>query len=104
MTTMLERAARAAAYAWYKDDFEHEDALRAAENEWGDFVVIARAVLMAVRGDAPTKAMAESKARDDEGEFLPVCDLLDFSGENKTRTVLRQAWVDGIDAILKGDA
>lgn len=74
-----------------------EDALASDDNHPDD---IARAVLMAVRDDAPTKAMAESRARDDEGEFLAMCDLLDFSGENKCRTVLRQAWADGIDAII----
>jgi hypothetical protein len=45
--------------------------------------------------------MAESRARDDEGEFEALMDLIDFSGENKTRAVLAQAWRDGIDAILK---
>lgn len=49
MTTMLEQAARAAAYGWHKDDSEHDDAMHAADNEWPDFVPIARAVLMAVR-------------------------------------------------------
>ena len=37
-------------------------------------------------------AMACSVARDDEGEFLPLMDLIDFSGENKTHTVLRAAY------------
>jgi hypothetical protein len=50
---------------------------------------------------AITKAMAESRATDDEGQFEIMLDLLDFSGENKTHTVLAQAWRDGIDAILK---
>lgn len=48
-----------------------------------------------------TRAMAESRAHDDEGDFEPLMDLIDFSGENKTCTVLAQAWRDGIDAILK---
>jgi len=47
------------------------------------------------------RAMAESRARDDEGEFEPLMDLIDFSGENKTYTVLAQAWRDAIDAILR---
>lgn len=48
-----------------------------------------------------TRAMAESRARDDEGQFEPLMDLIDFSGQNKTHTVLAQAWRDAIDAILK---
>lgn len=36
-------------------------------------------------------AMAASKAHDDEGEFDMLCDLIGFSGENKTRTVLKEA-------------
>lgn len=42
------------------------------------------------------KAMAESRAVDDEGEFPAMLDLLDFSGENKTRTVLEAAYVAAI--------
>jgi len=38
------------------------------------------------------KAMNESKAIDDEGEFPAMMDLLDFSGENKCRAVLRAAY------------
>ena len=41
--------------------------------------------------DEMVRAAAESKASDDEGEFRPLCDLIDFSGENKTRTVIRAA-------------
>lgn len=37
-------------------------------------------------------AMACSKARDDEGEFPLLLDLIDFSGENKTHTVLKAAY------------
>lgn len=50
---------------------------------------------------AITRAMAESRAHDDEGEFPIMLDLLDFSGENKAHTVLAQAWRDGIDAVLR---
>lgn len=50
---------------------------------------------------AITRAMAESRATDDEGQFEIMLDLLDFSGENKTHTVLAQAWRDGIDAVLR---
>lgn len=45
------------------------------------------------------KAMAESRARDDEGEFPAMLDLLDFSGENKMRTVLSAAYKAAIAAI-----
>lgn len=86
MTPMLEKIARAI-----------EDAMASDDNHPHD---IARAALLAMRDEAPTRAMAESQASDDEGAFEPMCDLLGFSGENKTRTVLRQAWVDAIDAIL----
>lgn len=92
MASALERAARAA--------FSADRCVWPLEDVLEDYKAIARAVLMAVRGEAPTKAMAESRASDDEGEFAPMLDLIDFSGENKTRTVLRQAWIDGIDAIL----
>lgn len=38
------------------------------------------------------KAMVESRARDDEGEFPALHDLIDFSGENKTRAVIMAAY------------
>jgi phage major head subunit gpT-like protein len=38
------------------------------------------------------RAMSESEADDDEGRFAPLMDLLGFSGENKTHTVLRAAY------------
>ncbi len=44
------------------------------------------------------RAAAESVAHDDEGAFEPVMDLLGFSGENKTHTVLRQLLIDAIAA------
>jgi len=43
-------------------------------------------------------AMATSKARDDEGEFPLLMDLLDYSGENKTRTVLTEAYSAALNA------
>jgi hypothetical protein len=50
----------------------------------------------------PTEAMLQAAARsvahDDEGSFPPVCDLIDYSGENKTRTVLRQLLIDALAA------
>lgn len=41
-------------------------------------------------------AMAVSKAIDDEGEFLALMDLIDFSGENKITTVLKCAYKEAI--------
>jgi hypothetical protein len=38
------------------------------------------------------RAMSESEAVDAEGPFGPMCDLLGFSGENKTHTVLIAAY------------
>lgn len=95
MNEAMEAAARAVAekssgWGWAS----------ARDDERDHYVSIVRAVLMAVRDKAPTKAMAESKARDDEGEYPAMFDLLDFSGENRTQTVLRQSWEDGIDAIM----
>ena len=49
------------------------------------------------------RAAAESVARDDEGAFEPVMDLLGFSGENKTYTVLRQLLTDAIAATPASD-
>jgi hypothetical protein len=44
------------------------------------------------------KAMAESRASDDEGEYPAMLDLMDFSGENKTHTALRAAYVAALSA------
>jgi hypothetical protein len=41
--------------------------------------------------DAMIRAAVESRAKDAEGEFPSLGDLLGFSGENKTRTVVRRA-------------
>lgn len=38
------------------------------------------------------KAMAESQAVDDEGEFPSLHDLIDFSGENKTQAAIKAAY------------
>lgn len=38
--------------------------------------------------EAVARAMQEAVIRDDEGEFPRLFDLLDFSGENKARTVV----------------
>lgn len=90
----LERAARA---LWFERGGSWFDA---SDRQKQQCVYEARAVLMALLPDAPTKSMAESVAHDDEGTFEPLHDLIGFSGENKTRTVLRQAWIEGIQAIL----
>lgn len=42
-------------------------------------------------GDDLIRAASESQAVDDEGVFPPLCDLIGYSGENKTRTVVRAA-------------
>lgn len=44
------------------------------------------------------KAMAESRAWDDEGEFEMLGDLIGFSGENKNHTVLKAAYRAAIAA------
>ena len=44
------------------------------------------------------RAMAESRASDDEGVFDPLLDLIGFSGDNKTCTVLREAYRKAIAA------
>ncbi len=46
------------------------------------------------------RAGLECKARDDEGEFPPLIDLLDFSGENKAHTVIRAVYAAMIAASL----
>ena len=40
-----------------------------------------------------------SKARDDEGEFPCLLDLLNFSGENKSVTVVRAALTAALKAV-----
>jgi hypothetical protein len=44
------------------------------------------------------KAMAESQASEDEGTHQSLCDLLDFSGENKVHIVLTAAYKAMIQA------
>jgi hypothetical protein len=50
----------------------------------------------------PTEAMIDaagrSKAIDDEGAFPSLYDHIDYSGENKTRTVIREALAAAISA------
>lgn len=47
---------------------------------------------------AMVSAMAGSKARDEEGEFPALMDLIDYGGENKTHTVLKAAYQSMLDA------
>lgn len=47
---------------------------------------------------AMISAMACSQARDDEGQFPSLLDLIDYSGENKTHTVLKAAYQSMLDA------
>lgn len=46
-------------------------------------------------------AAATSQATDDEGTWLPLMDLINFSGENKTRTVIRAALESALAAAPK---
>ena len=67
----------------------------------------ARAALEAMREPSAlmVRAASESDATDGEGgAFGPLHDLLDFSGENKTRLVVAEALRKSIDAILTGEA
>lgn len=45
------------------------------------------------------RAMAESQARDDEGQFPSLGDMIDCSGENKTHTILREAYRAAMGAL-----
>lgn len=61
-----------------------------------DFRTQARAILSLLSDPANitpemVTAACESRAKDDEGEFPALADLIDFSGENKTHTVVRTA-------------
>ena len=63
---------------------------------------IVRAVLQAAREPQYEliRAMSESRADSDEGQFMPLMDLIDFSGENALHLVLRAAWTAAIDQAL----
>jgi hypothetical protein len=53
--------------------------------------------------DQITEALAASKALDEEGEFPRLFELIDFSGENKTWTVLRAAAEAALSVIEQDD-
>lgn len=111
MTDMVERLARSMAERVIRTNRRHDTDQAELENMmpaaidycWPEYVGDARAAIATLREPthAITRAMAESCATDDEGEFPIMLDLLDFSGENKAHTVLAQAWRDGIDAVLR---
>ena len=52
---------------------------------------------------AMIRAASESVARDDEGEFPSLGDQIGFSGENKTRTVIRFALIAALAALEQSD-
>jgi len=61
----------------------------------------AAVILMLDPTSQMVRAATESVAEDGEGgEFAPLFDLLDFSGENKTRLVVTQALKASAAAIL----
>lgn len=67
-----------------------------------DPVAEAAKVLLAYMPNyAMERAALESRARDDEGEFPPLTDLLDFSGQNKSYTVIREALGAALRALTK---
>lgn len=45
------------------------------------------------------EAMLFSRGRDDEGEFLPLINLLDFSGHNKALTVVKAAYAAALSVL-----
>lgn len=99
----LEKAARALAVSWYCHPGESEESKAQAAEQWRGFECMALTVFMAARepSAAMVRAASESDALDGEGgRFGPLCDLLDFSGENKTRLVVAEALRKSIDAIL----
>ena len=64
----------------------------------------ARVLLDYMPNYAMEKAALESKAVDDEGEFQSLSDLLDFSGQNKSYTVVREALCAALRALANQDA
>ncbi len=52
--------------------------------------------------DGMVRAASENCAWDDEGQLPPLCELIDYSGENKTRTVVRSALSAAILAAKSG--
>lgn len=50
------------------------------------------------------QAIAEVKVSDDEGEYPPLCDLIEFSGENKFRTVVTAIAIAAMRAMREPTA
>lgn len=73
--TMLEKAARAAATAYYSNDYEREYAERIASNEWEDFIDVARAVMEAVRVPDDGVKRAIEEAMWDDINSMPTMGL-----------------------------
>ena len=47
------------------------------------------------------RAASESRAKDEEGEFKSLGDLLNFSGENKTHAVIRAALAAALTEVAE---
>lgn len=54
---------------------------------------------MADMVESVARAIADSRAGDDEGEFEALRDLVDFSGENKARSVFLEAARAALSAL-----
>jgi hypothetical protein len=78
--TKLERAAA-----------RHATTCVTAENVEHDFAAGARWALEQMTSHAAIRAASESQAKDDECHYDSLGDLIGFSGENKTRTVVLAA-------------
>ncbi|MEP5730814.1 MAG: hypothetical protein ABJL67_15760 [Sulfitobacter sp.] len=64
-----------------------------------DVAEAARVLLCAMPNHAMERAALESRANDDEGQFQSLSDLLDFSGQNKSYTVVREAICEALRAL-----
>lgn len=69
----------------------------------GECIAAALAILSKPENisDEMISAAMTDQAKDDEGTFPMLMDLIDFSGENKTRTVIRSAIAAAIGSLLK---
>lgn len=86
MSDMTERVARAICKAHYiYDDYNEEEAQRAADNEWVDWCVEARAAIEAMREPTGEMLLAAWGSEDDQGE----------------PGVTESTWTAMIDAALK---
>lgn len=84
--TMLTRMARAMAYEWASSDHEEPEALALAEEDWPEWVGVAKAALEAIR--------------EPETEVLRAMDAESYPDSGSYTK-----WTAGIDAILlQGEA